>query len=623
MGIRCDMTRPSVRGHVGRGNEKMAAIARGPRAGGIPWRWIAVGVAVVVIGLVGVALANGARAQGGRASVATVAVSRGNITAHVDGIGTVAAAQSLDLVFATTGTVREVLVHDGDAVTAGQPIARLDDRALQSQVANAQTSLESARAKLAQAQNGNAKPEDLAAARAQLASAQASYDKTAAGPTAADVANAEAALRSAEANLKDVAAGSKPSDVASAQASVKSAESQLAAAQKDLADLKAQPDPNDVQADQLALEQAKDALWSAQLSRDATCGQGKGGTCQSANANVAAQETAVNQAQVKLAKASEPAKAADLAAADEAVRSAESGLASAKANLAKVTSAPTAASLQSAQSQVDQAKASLLKVQTSVTANDVTVAKASVDQAKANLSKLTAPATDTDLAIQRASVDQAEQSLKQAQLNLDNATLTAPFAGVISAVNVVPGSSTSGGSSGSSSAGAGGAVVATLIDRGTLHVDLKLSENDVAKVAVGQPATLSSDSLPSWGAKGTVSYIAPASQTTNGVETYLTRVTFQGGDPALRVGMTTNVTITTGHQDNVLLVPSTALLPKGNGHVVQKLNAGGASTQDVDVQVGLTDGSMTEITSGLNAGDRIVALPTSTTIRPSGGLFGG
>ncbi|HLH72643.1 MAG TPA: efflux RND transporter periplasmic adaptor subunit [Chloroflexota bacterium] len=595
----------------------MATITETPRTTGIPRRWRVAGAGLVVAGLLGVGLTTGTlRALVGPSAPAlppTVAVTRGGITASVDGIGTVAAAKTLDLTFSTTGTVTDVLVHEGDMVAAGQPIARIDDRILQSQVASAEANLVAAQARLAQAQKGNANSEDVAAARAQLASAQASYDKLAAGPSAADVANAQATLRSAEANLKDTLAGPTPSDVAAAEATVRSAESQLASAQKDLADLKAQPKPEDVQNAELALEQAKDSLWSAQLSRDATCGpsRGQGGVCQSANATVAAQETAVNQAAAKLAQVKEPPTAAQLAAAEQAVRSAQAGLDSAHAKLAQVKAGPTAASRQSAQSQVDEAKASLVKAETSVTPEDLAVVKASVDQAKANLAKLTAPATDTDLAIQQANVSQAEQSLKQARLSLENAILKAPFAGIVSAVNVVPGSSVGGGT-----------VIATLVDRGTVHVDLKLSENDVVKVAVGQPATLTSDSLAGWSAKGTVSYIAPAAQVTNGVETFLVRVSFPGDDPSLRVGMTANVEITTAHHDNVILVPSTALLPKGAGHIVERPSVDGKAIQDIEVTTGLTDGAMTEITSGLTAGDRVIALPTTGASHSSNSFFG-
>ncbi len=207
------------------------------------------------------------------------------------------------------------------------------------------------------------------------------------------------------------------------------------------------------------------------------------------------------------------------------------------------------------------------------------------------------------MAIQQAAVTQAEQTLKQAQLKLEQATLKAPFAGVVTAVNIVPGSNASGSnssssnstsSSTSSSSSSSGAI--SLIDRSTLHVDLKLSENDVAKVQLGQNVALTIDALKDWQAAGTVSYIAPSSETSNGAD----------------------------KQDNVLVVPSTALLPKGAGHAVQVVSADGKTTSEVDVQTGLSDGTNTEITSGLNAGDKVVTTPsTTTTTQRSGGLFGG
>jgi len=85
--------------------------------------------------------------------------------------------------------------------------------------------------------------------------------------------------------------------------------------------------------------------------------------------------------------------------------------------------------------------------------------------------------------------------------------------------------------------------------------------------------------------------------------------------------MTANLSITTAKQDGVLLVPNSALLPKGAGHSVQVTSADGKTTSEVDVQTGLTDGANTEITSGLNEGDKVVTIP-STTKPQSGGLFG-
>ncbi|MGF2075952.1 efflux RND transporter periplasmic adaptor subunit, partial [Enterococcus casseliflavus] len=80
-----------------------------------------------------------------------------------------------------------------------------------------------------------------------------------------------------------------------------------------------------------------------------------------------------------------------------------------------------------------------------------------------------------------------------------------------------------------------------LIDRSTLHVDMALSENDVARVQIGQPVTITIDALDDWAAQGKVSYIAPAATISNGVVTYPVRVSFPDGDARVKVGMTANI----------------------------------------------------------------------------------
>jgi len=104
--------------------------------------------------------------------------------------------------------------------------------------------------------------------------------------------------------------------------------------------------------------------------------------------------------------------------------------------------------------------------------------------------------------------------------------------------------------------------------------------------------------------------------------TYRVRVNFPDDDARVKVGMTANLSIITATKDGVLLVPNTALLPKGASHAVQVLGADGKTTTEVEVQTGLSDSTQTEITSGLKAGDKVVTNPS--VARPtSGGLFGG
>jgi HlyD family secretion protein len=513
---------------------------------------MAVGIVLIVAAILAALLINGRGQSATATGQSTVPVTRGNLTATVAGSGSVTAQQSLNLPFQTSGTVTEVLVKEGDTVQAGQVLAKLDDRNLQLQVASARTSLESAKARLAQAQQGNAQPEAIAAGEAQVASAQASYDKLVKGPSTTDLASAQASVRSAQAayNAAVKSAGTSNSTLESSAASLQKAEASLQQAQANYdkvagnSDIGRRPESLSLQTATIDYQQAK------------------------ANYNSLSQTTGPD-AQSKIA-------------------SAEAQLAQARASLAKLTS----------------------------TAEDLTVAKASLDQAKANLAKLTAKATETDLQIQQAAVTQADQSLQQAQLNLENATLKAPFAGIVAQVNVEPGSS----------ANAATAAV-KLINRNPLHVDLKLSENDVAQVQLDQPVKLTILSLGGWQTDGKVSYIAPAADNSSGVVTYAVRVSFPDNDPKVRVGMTADLNIVTAQKDNVLLVPNTALLPKGAGRVVQMPETdaqGRSTTREVEVKTGLSDGTMTEILSGLSEGQQIIALPNSGTgSKSSGGLFGG
>jgi len=125
-----------------------------------------------------------------------------------------------------------------------------------------------------------------------------------------------------------------------------------------------------------------------------------------------------------------------------------------------------------------------------------------------------------------------------------------------------------------------------------------------------------------------VSYIAPAADNSNGVVTYAVRVSFPDNDPKVKVGMTADMDIVTARKDGVLLVPNTALLPKGTGRVVQvpATDAQGrpATPREVEVTTGLSDGTLTEILSGLSEGDQVIALPDNGVVRQSrGGFFGG
>ncbi len=136
--------------------------------------------AVLILGAVGYVAwnsLNNARAANSAISPDDLAtVRRGSLIATVNATGSIQPAQSSDLAFLTAGSVAEILVKQGDKVKAGQPLARLDTRELALQLAQANANLVLAESKLNQLQKGGSATA-IAAAQANLTSAQAAYDK--------------------------------------------------------------------------------------------------------------------------------------------------------------------------------------------------------------------------------------------------------------------------------------------------------------------------------------------------------------------------------------------------------------------------------------------------------------
>lgn len=519
------------------------------------------------------------------------------------------------------------------------------------QLAASQADVTSAAAQLEKTRTGNVTEADIVEAEANVRSAQAQLEQTRTS-TASDIAQAEAALRSAQAKLDDLLSGPHPEDLSAAQATVAQAE---ASYQQQVANLQETRDTlSKSKTDaEVALKQAAIALQQSQTdysvaywNYQAVINKGRAPTTtqpdrspeltdygnlqehadfKQAELTLHDAEATLRQAEVDLDNARQ-AEVTGIRKAEQEVASAEAHLRDAREQLRIVQQGATAPEIVQAQAEVDQARAKLEQLQNGGAAAQVTASQASLDQAQAqlvqlqqggtlpdivaaqadleraeaNLNQLSMPATATDLAIQQAAVDKAEQSLKQAKLNLEYANLTAPFDGIITNVAIVPGSIV-----GESTA------AISMIDRSTLHVDLTLSENDVVQVSVGQVVTVTVDSLPNWQASGVVSYVAPAAETSNDVVTYDVQVDFKDTEPRVKIGMTANADIIADRKDNVLLVPNAALLPLGTGRAVQVPGANGGNSRQVPVETGLTDGSNTEVVSGLREGQEIIAVASA------------
>ncbi|HXI45652.1 MAG TPA: efflux RND transporter periplasmic adaptor subunit [Candidatus Acidoferrales bacterium] len=269
-----------------------------------------------------------------------------------------------------------------------------------------------------------------------------------------------------------------------------------------------------------------------------------------------------------------------------------------------------------------------------------------------------AKAASTDLEAQIAEADLTAKSaaiqLKQAQTGLDNATttdairqakvglysaqssktradtalaelvalrplatLTAPGAGIVTAVAISDGDDAPSGT-------------AITVAAAALQVTTNVVESDVASISVGQAATVTVGAIDAT-LQGTVATIAPtasAASGSNGVVEYAVEITLDAPPPALRSGMSADVSIVTATAPGVLAIPSRALSGSAGSYTVRVVAADG-SVSTRAVEVGLVTASLAEITSGLQAGERVVTGTSSSqqtvngTTNGRGGFFGG
>jgi RND family efflux transporter MFP subunit len=212
--------------------------------------------------------------------------------------------------------------------------------------------------------------------------------------------------------------------------------------------------------------------------------------------------------------------------------------------------------------------------------------------------------------------DEAARSVANLAASIGYATLVAPAAGTVTALNVRSGTD----------APSGDAVVIAVAP---LDVTADFTESDLPALHVGQAASVTIKALAATVA-GTVSAIAPASSAgSGGVVSYTVTVDITNPPATLRAGMSAQVSVTTAQASAVLAVPTAALQSLAEGYAVDVLGPDGRPRSQI-VTVGLITSSFTEIQAGLAEGDRVV-VGTATQRQtglpgafPGGGVrFGG
>lgn len=206
----------------------------------------------------------------------------------------------------------------------------------------------------------------------------------------------------------------------------------------------------------------------------------------------------------------------------------------------------------------------------------------------------------------------AKEEVQRAQTNLGYATITSPIDGVVLSKSVEEGQTVAASFSTPE-------LFTIAQDLTNMQVVADVDEADIGDVKEGERVTFTVDAYPDDTFEGKVKQVRQEATTTNNVVTYEVVISAPNADLKLKPGLTANVTIYTAERKGVLSVPSKALrfIPQketvGKMKIVDAANAKnkvwtieGNSIVAHKVNIGMTDGTNTQIVGGIAEGTKVV-----------------
>lgn len=262
---------------------------------------------------------------------------------------------------------------------------------------------------------------------------------------------------------------------------------------------------------------------------------------------------------------------------------------------------------------VKEKEDSLAKLKDGAEAADIVAARETLKERELSLAKLKSAPLELDIRAKKIAIQQKQDDLLQAQKNLADYNIRAPFDGIITNVNAKKGDSVSSGT-----------ALAALITKQKI-AEIILNEIDVAKVALEQKANITFDAVSDLNITGQVAEVDALGTTSQGVVSYGVRIAFDTQNEQIKPGMSLSASIITEAKTDVLLAPNAAVKQSaGQGGIFYvevlsnsqtKPNLAEAKVLDANVKssprrqtvtVGLSNDTMIEIIDGLKEGDQVV-----------------
>lgn len=537
------------------------------------------------------------------ADAGIIPATAGDLTLGISATGQVEPRRQAELAFALSGRVAEVLVDEGDFVAAGTSLLRLDDRQLVAAHAAAAANLARAEADLLAAREG-ATPEELAEAAAQVRAAQGNLAQAQGSNISnAELAAARAAIEEARANLAQVEAGPRSNDLTRVTSNLEEARAELERQRSALSSAKEnarQLVETRANAVRNAQSVYSSAHWDLQhvLANETDPRSGRGlNSFEQQDYQVAYDRAALALADAEAALAQADK---DYATARQnevsGLQSAEARVATADAEVDRLRAGADADVLAAARARLARAEADLARLTSGERAGAVAAQAANVEAARARLAQLGTDPSASSIARAEANVAQAEAQLAQAQIQIDDATLVAPFDGIVATINVAPGEQVAN------------QAPVTLIDVSRFIVRVTVDEVDIARVSPGQPVDVLIDALNTT-LPGTVQRLEALPQTDSAVTAYLVAIEIDPGAVELKPGMTASATIIAARREDVVRIPANAVQTEADQTFVNVVVTNAAGERSIEqrlVVLGLRANGSVEVIEGLAADEEIV-----------------
>jgi HlyD family secretion protein len=302
---------------------------------------------------------------------------------------------------------------------------------------------------------------------------------------------------------------------------------------------------------------------------------------------------------------------------------AELSLATAEYNLDKAQQIYTRADINAAKAAVGNATAYLqyaeLMLEEANSVEQIEFWENEVYQAEVNLAaaeqrrdEMLAGGESAEVKLRRLEVDAARQALEQAQKDLDEATITAPFGGVVGAIYVDEGDIIPPPTMAPT-------VAIYFITPTSLELKAEVDEIDIPDVEVGQGAVIEIDAIADDLFEGTVTSISPVPVIQAGLVLYEVTISLTiPADAGVMVGMSATADIMIAQSEDTLLVPERAIGRDEQGNNTVWVSVDGQLEQRT-VVIGISDGLQAEILEGLSEGDMVSVEKRGTT--ELGGFF--